>query len=76
MTDGAFVMTGQKSMFVSLLKQNLTANGLNIYDLALFHCILYQKNLCAQMAGEDTVKDLTDTFVKIINLICGSALNQ
>ncbi|MEE6467468.1 hypothetical protein FKM82_007258 [Ascaphus truei] len=58
-TDGAPTMIGRKSGFVSRLKQHLSENG----------------NLCAQMLGTDTLKNLMDKVVKIVNYIrSGSSL--
>jgi hypothetical protein len=67
-------MIGGKSGFVSLLKQHLNENGMKTM-LPSFHCILHQKNLCAQMPGTDTLKNFMDMVVKIVNYIrSGSSL--
>jgi hypothetical protein len=61
-------MIGGKSGFVSVLKQHLNENGVKTM-LPSFHCILHQENLCAQMHGTDTLKNLMHMVVKIVNYI-------
>ncbi len=75
-SDGAPAMTGKNSGFVGLLKKQLNTSSLNGDSLVSFHCILHQENLCAQMKEDDSLKDLMNMVVEIVNYIRGSALNH
>ena len=71
-TDGARAMSGTGIGFVGLLKSALKEK--NISDnIAIFHCIIHQQNLCAKSLKFKYVMGLV---IKAINFIRARGLNH
>ena len=71
-TDSARAMSGTDIGFVGLLKSVL--NEKNISDIiAIFLCIIYQRNLCAKFLK---FKDVVGPVIKAVNFIRARGLNH
>ena len=69
-TDGAPAMISSNVGFVAHIREKSSQ------DLLSFHCIIHQESLCAQMAGNDDLKHVMSTVVKIVNYIKARAMNH
>ena len=71
-TDGARTMSETCIRFISLLKSALKEK--NISDnIATFHCIIHQQNLCAKFLK---FKHVMDPVIKAVNFIRAQGLNH
>ena len=71
-TDGARAMSGTGIGFVGLLKSILKEK--NVSDnIAIFHCIIYQQNLCAKSLK---FKHVMGPIIKAVNFIRTRGLNH
>ena len=71
-TDGARAMSGTGIGFIGLLKSALKKK--NISDnIAIFHCIIYQQNLCAKSLK---FKHVMGPVIKAVNIIRARRLNH
>ena len=71
-TDGARAMSGTGIGFAGLLKSALKKKNVS-NDTAIFHCIVYQQNLCAKSLK---FKHVTGPVVKAVNFIRARGLNH
>lgn len=72
-TNGAPAMVGSRAGVSSLIKKELPSNNVDVRDLAAFHCIIHQQNLCAKSVKFDHVMK---KVVSIANFTKSLTLNH
>ena len=71
-TNGPRAMSETGIGFVSLLKSALKEKNIS-ENIAIFHCIIHQQNLCAKSLK---FKDVMDPVIKAVNFIRARGLNH
>ena len=71
-TDGAQSMSGTRKGFVGLLKSALREKNISD-DIAIFHCIIHQQNLCVKSLK---FQHIMYPIIKAVNFIRARGLNH